>query len=427
MAGPKYLLNPITSVGGHLATRPFRLLLVVQQNAIDSLYPKSGIGLEQHVVGRNTNTVQIDISNFVTSLSWSTSETDFYTNMRIQLDNFNGMFNRIPLGSKIQLQMRSPYYPALNRKNVKAKWLPYLDVYWFEKGRSADGTSRTMDVTLYDRLYWLNEFPVHALYKSDKKRKKLGWTATEIIRHICNKYKIPIGTIPKTKYKIKRIEKKTTLLQFIRDVLAADKKGSGRTSNFTINMLNGKLNIVPEKPIPFSAYYIDEDTMLESGSLREALEKDTFATRVIVTAKQVYYKKNSRGVSTRRIKQVRAVANASTSIQQMYGIRPKAVTLKGVWTSAAIKRQAKVRLAQASKPTQEFSVTTRGIPGIWPGQRVFIQSRYFGVRGLLKVTSVQYDATATTLSMQLGLKTDTKAVMTAQEAKAFSQSEPLRY
>lgn len=425
MAGPKYLLNPMVGVGGHLATRPFRLLLIVSKSTVDQLYPKQGVGFQyEKVVG---NTVHIDISDYATSVSWGASEQDYYTNLRMTLNNFNGVFNRIPLGSKVQLQLRSPFYPSMNRKNPASSWKPYLDVYWFEKSRSADGSDRQMEVTLYDRLYWLNEFPVHALYKADNKKKKLGWTATEIIKHICSKYKIPLGVIPKTKFKIKRIEKKTTLIQFIRLVLAADKKGSGRKSGFTIDMLNGKLNIRPEVLIPKTAYYLEEEQMLESGSLREALEKDKFATRIIITAKQVSFKKDSRGKPVRVLKQVRVVANASKAVQNMYGIRPKAISLKGTHTLASIKRQAKFQLAQATLPTQEFSVNTRGIPGVWPGNKVFIQSRYFGIRGLLKVTSVQYEATSTTLSMALGFKTDTKTVMTAQEAKAFALSEEVKY
>jgi len=421
MSAPRYLLNPIVGVGGHLATRPFRLLLIVQKTAVDQLYPKQGLGLPlSRAVG---NTVHIDISDYVTSVSWGASEQDYYTNLRMTLNNFNGVFNRVPLGSKVQLQLRSPFYPSLNRKNPPSKWRAYLDVFWFEKSRSADGAERTMEVTLYDRLYWLNEFPVHELYKADKTKRKLGWTATEIIRHVCAKYKIPVGTIPKTKFKITRVEDNTTLLQFIRKVLALDKKGSGRKSGFTINMLNGKLNILPEATVVKTAYYLDEDTMLESGTLREAMEKDKFATRVILTAKQVYYKKDSRGIPVKVIKQVRAVANASKQLQLMYGIRPLAVTLKGLHTLASIKKQAKFRLARAVLPTHEFTVTTRGIPGIWPGQKMFIQSRYFGIRGMLKVISVQYEATATTLSMSLGLQTDTKTILTAQETKALALSE----
>lgn len=428
MAGASILLNPSVTNGGSLATRPWRAVLVVSNAAVANQYPKQGLALPDGLIVGTTT--QMVITHHVTSASWGTSAEENYINLRLSLNNFNGVFNRVPIGSKVQIQMRSPFYPALRGGAVvekNEKWLPYLTVYLSDKTRGADGAARTMEWTLYDRLQNLTSFPVHGKYVSDKKKRKKGWTATEIIRHLCKAHGVPVGVIPTTKFKIPRFEKKLSFLAFIRAVLAEDKKGSKRKTRFIIDMLDDKLNIRPETGVvPKNVYYLDEEVMLESGSLKES-QSEKFATRVIVTAQQSFYAKNSRGARVKRVKRVRVVLNASKALQTQYGIRPKAYKLSGLHTAAAVKRRAAGLLEEAVVPVQEFSVTCRGVPGMWPGTKVFIRSEYFGINGLLKVTSVQYETTDSGLSMTLGLQTDRKTVLTEQQTKALKLSVPVRY
>lgn len=422
MSTTQYLLNnahtiPLSGTQVH----PYRVWVVVQQAGLDLQYPlRKPLWLDAFKGERIVQIkglARIDITEYVTGLSWTDGADSAFGDLRISLDNPKGLFNTIPLGSRIQVQTRYG-----NGKNIGTKWKPFLDTYLFEKNRSADGDSKTMEWTTHDKLYWLHTKTVRGNYRANKRHKR-GWLASAIIRDLCKKYGVPVGKIDTTAYYIQKIDLKGTFLSQINKVLKKDKSATGRKATYTVNMHDGKLNVVRDRgDKPRVAYVINEADMIEQGSLSESALDTKVYTRVKLTGKIRVYRKNKKKRRVAVIKTITVTANpVNKNYQALYGVRTKKHSLKGIYTKASLQKRAKILLSQHLTPAMEFSVTCRAIPSLRSGDRVYVVAPYFGVHGLVKLTSVQYDLKGNDFSMQLGFDLKNKIPLTAAETAAIKK------
>lgn len=371
------------------------------------------------------DTSAVDITEFVTNLSWQASDGENFTTLSVSLDNYRGVFNMIPHGTKLRLQVRLPFQNFESTK--KGKFYDYCTAFVFTKNRSGSADSQTMELTCYDRLYWLAQNDLtKKVYKSDKKKPN-GWTASQIIRDIALQLKIPVGKIDATTKALKRFEVKGKALDEIKRVLNEDKKATGRKKSYVIHMRDGKLNVVLENTKPKSAYLFDDVNSIESGSLNEEMGED-FATRLVVKGNQKTTTKTKGGTKVKKIAPLSLTLNPDNkSYQQAFGIIQKERKLKGNQSPAEFRRVAKNLMADAVRPKRTFEITTRGVPHLWPGSQVFVNSGYFGINGLVRVSGVQYGLSGGEFTLQLTLVADKKVFTTQAQADLYYKRLDVRY
>lgn len=367
----------------------------------------------------------VDITEFVTNVSWGASDKENFTSLSVSLDNYRGVFNMIPHGTKIRLQIRLPFQNFESTK--KGKFYDYCTAFVFTKNRSGSADSQTMELTCFDRLYWLAQNDLtKKVYKSDSKKPN-GWTASQIIRDIALQLKVPIGKIDPTTKAIKRFETKGKALDEIKRALNEDKKLTGRKKSYVIHMRDGKLNVVLENTNPKSAYLFNDVNSIETGTLSEDLGED-FATRLVVKGNTSGRAKTAGGTSVRKVSPLSLTVNPeNNSYQQAFGIIQKERKLKGSPSSAEFRRVAKNLMAEAIRPRRTFEITTRGVPHVWPGSQVFINSGYFGINGLVKVTGVQYALSGGEFTLQMTLVADKKVFTTQTQADLYYKRLDVRY
>lgn len=407
------------------STAPFKVLMAVGKGARslftarskDGAYAVSPLFLKKGVA--------IDITGFITSMSWNAADDERFTTLNVSLDNHRGVFNQIPHGTKIRVQVRRPFYDF--KGTQQGKFYDYISAYVFEKSRTADGGSQTMSLTCYDKTYWLASNDFHKVYKADSKHKG-GWTASQIIRDIAAKLKLPIGTITPTKAKIKRIELKGSALDCIMRVLSKDKQLTKRKKRYSVDMRNGKLNVVLENPEPKVAYKFTEENAIESGTLTERLRQDKFATRITVSGNAKKWGRTKGGSRVKKIDALKVTVNPKErAYQQAFGIIHKHVKLKGTHSAAELRRLANNQLEAALRPEREFSISVRGVPHLWPSSRVYVLSGYFGVNGLVRVKSVQYNVEGGEFTLELGLSADKKSTMSTKDLRIYYKKRDIRY
>ncbi len=403
---------------------PFKVLSSVSPGAQSLFLAQSSSGAYALAPLFLKKTASVDITGFVTSMSWEAGDDQLYTTLSLTLDNYRGVFNQLPHGTKFRVQVRRPFYDFSGAQ--QGKFYDYVTAFMFEKSRSADGTSQNMTLTCYDKTYWLAQNDFHKVYKADRKKPN-GWTASQIIRDIAASLKIPVGTITQTKKTFKRLELKGNALECMQKALHEDKKATKRKHSFHIDMRDGKLNVRVENTAPKTAYHFDELNSIEDGSLSERLT-DKFATRVTVTGNTKSTRKTNGGSQAKIIKETKVTLSPTNpAYQQAFGIIHKNVKLKGNHSPAELRTLAKNQMDAALRPEREFTMTTRGVPHLWPNSRVLVTSGYFGVNGLVKVKNISYRVDGGEFSMTMGLAVDNKVVMGPDDLKVYYRKQPVRY
>jgi hypothetical protein len=310
-----------------------------------------------------------------------------------------------------------------------------MDVFVLDKDRNADASGKTIEFTSHDRMFWLANRPIRALYRADKKHKR-GWTATAIIRDLCRRYGVPVGVITPSTHLFTRREIKGNFLAQVRKLLADDKKATGRKFDYIVSMEDGLLNVRKSTATPPRvAFVVNEADMVETGNLREtALAPGSMKTQVRLTGKIKTTRKNKHHKVVSVIKTHTIVLNPiDPMFQAMYGVLPLKRNIKGIHTKSQMLHMAKSLLASSLQPSRDFTVTARAIPFLRVGDRVYVSSPYFGIHGLVSITSVAYELRGNdfTMTMSFNLRNQialTSAQIVALEKKlAHRGEERVRY
>lgn len=97
---------------------------------------------------------------------------------------------------------------VFNYRNDGGNWITLFVGYVFKKQRKKDGW---IDVTAYDALRYLKNKGTYVFTNK---------TASDVLKMICNDYKLPIGTVESTNYVIgSRVEDNQTLFDIIQNAL----------------------------------------------------------------------------------------------------------------------------------------------------------------------------------------------------------------
>jgi len=149
--------------------------------------------LKRRINRLQTYSTTYDITQFVTSLSWSTSTKNSKINLPIGLDNSQGLFDYIPLGAKITVWRRKAINDFNTGKSTYGKkWNPYFVTYIVEKDKEATGRAHTMTITCEDRMSRMERMvPKKLVYSKKDKNHPKGWTPREITIDVCQTNGIP--------------------------------------------------------------------------------------------------------------------------------------------------------------------------------------------------------------------------------------------
>lgn len=430
------------SNGFQIRNRPgVRVVLVLTKAAKQLHFPTAYVGepvadwatIRQRL-GSNVLTksavLKIDITNYVTDLSWGSSEEDKYVQASVTLDNTHRVFSGIPAGTQIVIERRKPIWSA------KGKFYPMLATYIWEREKTMEGGSERLNLTCYDRMYWLSQYEVPGkVYKKDKAHKH-GWTARQIILDLAKRAKIPLGEIGiKGGPPFKRFESSGSFLESVTSVLAKHKTKTGRKTKAIIHTRDGKLNIVmvkaPDKVVSKAKQlpYFNDMYGLEGGAVRET-RKEQFATRLLLKASAVDTKKNKKKRKHKVIKQKVVTVNPSDpNVQKVFGIieREDTTLRKKDVTLAQLKKLGVAKLDGLIAPDTEIEFKTRGYPNLWPGNFVILDSKRLGVKGVFRIYRVDYTLANGQLLMTLIVKGTSRVKKAYKTFDVPSSTERMRY
>lgn len=400
-----------------------------------------------------TYSTEFEISDFITSLSWSSASENSFIEVSISLDNKEGLFNYLPEGAKVTIWRRK----SLENINqlYGGKWYRYIVCYVARKTRSASTRSdQTMELDCGDRWSFAGaqKYTKKKKWVKDKAHPK-GWTPREITLQICQATGVPVdpASIPSSyiikttvtkgtgknrkstvKYEqvtLPRIEYDKTENQDLQSLLV----GAWNTSlgelarnkrlPYSIHMRSGALRVefvgppgspttqITDPGSPKSSslvpMFTDEDN-IESISLEESIEPESVWTSLKATG-TYSYNVTVKGKKRKRTKKVTKMFYPSglrgKLIEQAYGKRENVHTFKNkVFTSKkAFYTSAQQRIDNISRPKYTLKVDGSSSLGIWPKHYVYVRSRYAGVAGNIWVESVNYSVEEGRIKVSLTL------------------------
>lgn len=378
--------------------------------------------------------VRFDISDFVTSLSWTSDEQNGYVSVSLGLDNSGGVFNYLPVGTAVTI-WRKKSVTNFNTPGMGGRWTPYIKVWVSDKTRTADGRNQTMTVECHDRNAYFGANKVKPKsYKTDEKHPK-GWSPREITIDLCKRHnipydagKIPTYIIPKgTKgrlqgVKFPRLPKLEVNEESIAEYLAAtwqqsrNKLKTADKRDLIIHMRRGVLEVeIVSPPGKWNSEYsfntahklvlYDDNNTIEKATLSEKITDETVtvlnATGTITTKK----KNATSGKTEVTKKKVKGTFKASPYALLAYG--EKEVTRnfkKNKFTSQKdFSTFCQGWIDDHSRPTYDLQVSGKGILGLWPIRYVNVSSRYLGIRGHFRIKTITYTISSGSINVEMTL------------------------
>ena len=283
-----------------------------------------------------------DISQYVTSIEWSGSKSQVARKLVIKVANApydpNFKILNIPLGNTLFLLSDSDK--------------EYFRGFVVERER----LSKTGEITYtaYDILYYLTKST--ATYNFKKK------TAEAITKAVCADFKIPVGSLAKTKHKQKLIVKDKKIYDIIMAAYTNAKNVTGDL--YQVRASKGKVTVI-EYGEEVCDYQLTEDTNIYQAEYKESIDK-------MINRVKIY---NGKG------KQSGVVQKAIN--QKKYGIFQATVT-KSKGKNA--KTEAKSKLHEKDKTVTVQAVGTKMMDAI-SGNAVYISDTATGLTGLFWINS----------------------------------------
>jgi cellobiose-specific phosphotransferase system component IIA len=370
---------------------------------------------------KRRGTLRIDITNWVKSADWGAARDEKFITLNITLDNKFGLFNSIPKGSMIVIERRKPVW------SKTGKFTPMLSCHLWNKNRTITGRSEEMQLELYDRMKWLAEYDVpKKVYRADRAHRQ-GWTTRQIIVDIARSAGIPVGEISTgfNSQRFKRFETTGSVFDSLQKILKAHKtktdavykkaKKKPAKTKTIIHARDGKLNVITVrdpakqaqvvKTVPF----FNDAIGIEAASVREVMNDEKFATRLLLKASATDTKKNEKGKSRQRVKAKVVTINPSDPyIQKVFGIIEKTDTKlrKQNLNLGTLQKKGREELDKRINAETELEFTTRGYPNLWPGDFILLNSMKMGARGLYSIDKIGYSFQGGQLLMSVVVKGD---------------------
>lgn len=288
------------------------------------------------------------------------------------------------------------------------KWIPLWEMRLTQDRVNIEDGTWTFEAA--DDLNQLALGQIHARYVKKTGKRRLGWFYHEIVRDLCRRYNVPVGTITAGTERITNFdEPEKSILEVIYDALQKEIDGSGRRyvmrwgpTHYSTGKKNGQLTgrfgleITPMRRNPMLYVFASQIRTALVGHDR----RGTLATVVVATGSQKGGKKKARKKIKVKITDKRG--------RDRYGYIERKITLPGnVESTRKAKQLAQRSLAKGLSPIRIIEDFTHpGIATVRRGDaiRVSVPSEgYVGARGIVFVTSVVHNLSASDYTMTLTL------------------------
>lgn len=219
----------------------------------------------------------------------------------------------------------------------------------------------------YDFAFYLNKSTTIMQFKKV--------SAREAITKLCERFNIPLGSIPKMATSINKLYKNETVSDIINDILKKVKQETDK--KYKLQMDGGKLNIVESGTVKIQPTYEDDEGRgcycSHAASISGSRSIENMKNSVIVAG------------NDDSSKQIKATAEDSDSIKK-YG-RLETVELDDDLTSAKARNKAKNILKQQNKVETSFTAEMPGSAEIRAGVRIYFNRPEARIKGWYKVKS----------------------------------------
>ncbi|MGG3842672.1 XkdQ/YqbQ family protein [Anoxybacillus kestanbolensis] len=207
------------------------------------------------------------------------------------------------------------------------------------------------------------------LLKNADTMKFVKKKASEIIKHICSTFKIPIGPIADTGYVIpKHIFREKTLAEMSFTALTTTRKHNGR--RFFISNDLGKLTLV-EMKVPNAKLIIESGRNLLSLNVSESIEETKTKVKVMGGTDQ---------------KPV-VVTVQNNDLMKQYGIMQHIERADEKLNKAQLQKLANQLLKDMGKVATDMSLESLGINEVRAGSVIQVYNKMTGINGFYYVNS----------------------------------------
>lgn len=219
----------------------------------------------------------------------------------------------------------------------------------------------------YDYAYYLN--------KSETVIQFNKISASKAIRKLCDRYDVPIGTMPNLATLINKTYKDEVVADVLTDILKKVKNETGK--GYRMEMSKGKLNIIQDGYIKVKPTYEDKTGRIlsctKSCNITGTRSIEELRNKVIVA-----------GTDEKKT-QIKATAKSDTSIEK-YGLLTEVETQDDI-NEAKARNIAKNKLASLNKVIVSFTAEMVGNNVVRASRMVYFDRPEVGIKGWYKCKS----------------------------------------
>lgn len=240
----------------------------------------------------------------------------------------------------------------------------------------------TIALQLASRLKAFEQSEVSFKFKKDKAHPH-GWTADEITRAVCRRFRVRVGRLVRGRHRIKKlVEKRASPMDVIKRAWNADRLHTGRRYN-----IDGSRGILEVIELREPAYML----LLGPTIIDATIDRSFRDVASAVVATTTVKRRDSRGRRRARKLQVKVVDEARV---RRFGYIVKHIhpdPSEELDTPDELRRHALRRLARLMRPKQDLTFTHAGIPWLDRGDALRITLPDADLDAICFVKEVQHD------------------------------------
>jgi hypothetical protein len=216
--------------------------------------------------------------------------------------------------------------------------------------------SRTTSLQLRSRLTPAQQTRHHWRFRKGHE-KPTGWTADEITRSACSRFRVTIGELPRGKHRIdKLIDKSASVVEIVTAAWQQERESTGR--RFDVSIARGVLDV---REVRRPRYMLLLGPTLTDAVQSEGISS-RFASAVVVTSTVKRH-----GSKKRRKLRVLVVDRARV---RRFGYIRRHVHKTGLSSEGEARRYGQRWLARTAQPWTQITLSHAGIPWVGRGDGV---------------------------------------------------------
>lgn len=240
------------------------------------------------------------------------------------------------------------------RTRPGAAWRPLWEMSVVTPTRSI--TSRTTELSLRSRLTAAQRTRHNWRFRKGK-AKPNGWTADQITRSACARFRIEVGDLPKGRHRIdKLVDKSASVVEIITAAWQLEREHIGR--RFDVSIARGRIDV---REVRRPRYMLLMGPTLADAVTSEGVSSK-FASAVIVTSTA-----KKKGATKRR--KVRTLVVDRARVRR-WGYVRRHVHKSGLASVSEARKYGREWLARVAQPWTQVDLTHAGIPWVGRGDGV---------------------------------------------------------